>query len=306
MTIVLLTFNRPDHIRQRVREVCALGPLVGEILVVDNCSNVPAAEACDVADGRLRFIRTQENLGAVARNRAFEIASGEIIICLDDDVFGLTDGTLDHLLERFRDPSLGAVNFRVADPISQKPMNWCHHYDVDSCWQRSFVTNEISEGAVAFSRRALEQTGFYPESFFISHEGPDMAFRLLNQSFRVEYDPAVVVFHEPATEARVSWRRYYYDTRNVFWLVARNFPLFYGLRRLVRENGALFVYAVRDGYLRYWFKGCLHGIGGLGRAFRERRKPLPQTMRLIKHIDSHRPPLWKVIKRRVFRRGVQI
>lgn len=306
ISIVLLTFNRPDHIKHRVREVSQLGSLVVEILVVDNYSKVPASEACDSIDARIKFIRTGQNLGAVARNRAFEIAKGAIIICLDDDVFGLTDSSLERLVAKFEDPKIGAVNFRVADPITQRPMNWCHHYDVERFWQARFVTNEISEGAVAFSRLALQQTGFYPETFFISHEGPDMAFRLLNQSYLVVYEPDVLVFHEPATEARVSWRRYYYDTRNVFWLVARNFPIMYGIRRIIRESGALFIYSIRDGFLRYWFKGCWHGITGLPRAFRERRRPLSQTMRIIREIDAHRPPLWKLIRTRLFRKGVQI
>lgn len=305
-SVVLLTYNRPDHIKQRVREVSELGSLVREILVVDNCSKTPAAEVCDSSDSRLRFIRTEENLGAVARNRAFEVAAGDIIICLDDDVYGLTDASLQCLVAIFQDPKVGAVNFRVADPITHTAMNWCHHYDVEHYWRSRFLTNEISEGAVAFSRRALQATGFYPENFFISHEGPDMAFRLLNNSFSVLYESEVLVFHEPASEARVSWRRYYYDTRNLFWLVARNFPMIYGLKRIVREAGALFIYAIRDGYLSYWFKGCFHGIYGLRRAFRERRTPHSATMRLIRDIDSHRPPLWKVIKSRVFRKGVQI
>ena len=306
VAVVVLTYNRPHLIPQRVRELSQLGPAVREIFIVDNDSQVPASSVCDGSDPRVRFIRTEQNLGAVARNRAFAVVTADIVVCLDDDVYGLDDAAVATLVAKFAQPDLGAVNFRVADGSTRGPINWCHHYDVDTHWRQAFVTNEITEGAVAFARIPLQAVGGYPESFFISHEGPDMAFRLLNRGYAVVYDPDVIVYHEPEQAGRVSWRRYYYDVRNLFWLAARNYPLLYALRKIVVQAGALLVYAIRDGYARYWLRGVLHGLRGLPSALRERERPKPATMRLIRQIEANRPPLAKLLRRRLFRKGVQI
>lgn len=303
---MLLTFNRPEHVRKRAAELAALPTSVIEIFIVDNHSEIPAESVIDVADPRIRIIRTERNRGAVARNLAFREAAADVIVALDDDVFGLDAHGIAGIAAAMQDPKVGAVNFRIADPQTGRPMNWCHHYDVDTHWAKHFVTNEMSEGAVAIRRHCLLEVGLYPESFFISHEGPDLAFRLLNHGYAVIYNPDVLVCHEPAEQGRASWRRYYFDTRNVFWLAARNFPFWYGARKIFVQTGALFVYAVRDRHVWHWLRGMVHGMTGLGLALSQRQRPKPSTMRLVHEIEANRPPLAKQLRRRVFRRGVQI
>lgn len=303
---MLLTFNRPEHVRKRATELAALPDSVVEIFVVDNHSEIPAESVIGVADPRIRIIRTEENRGAVARNLAFREATGDVVIALDDDVFGLDTAGIGAIRAAMHDPKVGAVNFRIANPETGAPMNWCHHYDVDTHWMTDFVTNEMSEGAVAIRLRCLQEVGLYPENFFISHEGPDLAFRLLNHGYKVLYDPAVLVYHEPAEQGRASWRRYYFDTRNMFWLAARNYPFWYGTRKILVQTGALFVYSVRDRHIRHWIRGMAHGIAGLRNAISERQRPKRSTMQLIREIEANRPPIAKLLRRRLFRRGVQI
>ena len=120
------------------------------------------------------------------------------------------------------------------------------------------------------------------------------------------YTPNVVVRHYHSQEGREPWRRYYYDTRNVFWLAVRNFPPAYGIRRVVVEVTAMLIFSVRDGFFRYWVKGVADGISGLHKAYQGRRSPRAKAMSVVKEIESHRPGVLYMLRKRVFRKGVQI
>jgi hypothetical protein len=137
----------------------------------------------------------------------------------------------------------------------------------------------------------------------LSHEGPDLALRHLDAGFSVIYSPLVTVRHSMAQAGRTPWRNYYYDTRNQFWLAGRNFPLSYALRYLARGLLAMFVYSVRDGYVRYWLRGVRDGILGLKQAWPQRRPLRPETLRLVAEINGKRPSLLYYLKKRLLRRG---
>ena len=164
-----------------------------------------------------------------------------------------------------------------------------------------FATYEITEGAVAFRKEAVRKAGYYHDAFFISHEGPDLAFRLMNADYAVEYDGSVVVRHKHEQTGRRKWGFYYYDMRNAFWLAARNMPVWNAMRYLLLSIGAMFVYAVRGGHVHWWLKGVWDGCRGLPAAWRTRQAWTPQTRALVREIDRHRPPFWQIAWRRLRR-----
>jgi GT2 family glycosyltransferase len=169
-----------------------------------------------------------------------------------------------------------------------------------------FETNDISEGAVAFRRDALNNVGLYPESFFISHEGPDLAFRLINYGYKVLYSPDVFVTHAYDHKARLNWRRYYYDTRNQLWFVIRNLSFFYGAKRLLIGWGGMFIYSIRDGFLLYWCKAILDALAGVPAALRERVPPTAQARRRWQQIEANKPPFWTMVRKRLKGNEVRI
>ncbi len=254
----------------------------------------------------MKFLRAPSNLGTVGRNIGMKQARGEIVVCLDDDVGGLTDEALWKLGPMFAEPTVAGVNFKVIEAQTGRITNWVHHKAVEQFADTRFLTYEITEGAVAFRRDIAEKAGFYPDSFFISHEGPDLAFRIMELGYTIEYNPAISVTHAYSPLARTSWRNYYYDTRNTFWLVARNCPLAFSLALLIRQNGAMFIYSIRDGFFLWWLRGVWDGLRGLPQAFRERRKMSPATMRRIAQIDEGRPSILYLLKKRLFQRGIKI
>lgn len=305
LSIVILTYNRRDRVSQQMKLLSNLTYEPIEIIVVDNCSDEPINDLIS-EDRRAILIRNSENLGATGRNRGIEVATGDIIVTLDDDVYGLVDNHLCVLCHLMESPDVAAVNFKIQEEGTGRIINWCHPYIVENFAGNGFETNEISEGAVAFKRSALMQVGLYPEYFFISHEGPDMALRLINAGWRVIYCPDIVVTHAYDQRARASWRRYYFDTRNQLWLIIRNLSFWYGFKRLAIGWCSMLVYSIRDGYLRYWLKAVWDALLGAPRAWRDRIPPTSQARKRWLQIEQQKPGFWKMVKKRLFSREVRI
>ena len=306
VSIIVLSFDRPDAIKRQVAELEALTFPSLEIIVVDNNSSTPVTEVIG-NQARTTVIRLEQNIGVGGRNEGIRNASGSYLITLDDDVFGLNDNAIRSILYLFEnEPIVGAVNFKVVDDETEKQINWCHHRKIEDWGHKRFETYEISEGAVAFKKDALSCSGLYPESFFISHEGPDLALRLMDCDYSVIYSPDIKVRHAHAVEGRPSWRRYYYDTRNSIWLALRCYPATVAARKLPLSLLALLVYSIRDGYFYFWLKAIRDGIGSGRKIYEQRTQFNKRTWNRYKSIEKENASLVYMVKKRFFKKGVSI
>lgn len=305
LSVVVLTFSRPSEILNNITQLLTLTYKDLEIVVVDNASEIPVSSILP-EDPRVKIIILEENVGVAGRNVGISAASGEIIITLDDDVTGITDDSIDKILELFEKPDIAAINFKVLDEKTGEITNWCHHRMQEIYSDISFDTYEISEGAVAFKKNIIVQAGMYPSLFFISHEGPDLAIRIMDLGYRVIFTPEIIVKHSHCQVARVDWRRYYYDTRNAVWLVTRSFPILTGARILIMDIGPMFIYSIRDGYFKYWLKGVYDAVLKLKEVIKSRKKISKKTHRAYKEISSYNPSVFYILKRRLFKKNVSI
>lgn len=302
---MVLTFNRSNLLSGLLLSLKGLRYPNLEIIVVDNNSSDNTSSVA-ARYPEYTYIKLPDNIGVAARNVGMIQTTGDIIITVDDDITGLSDAHIQNLMKLFSlRPDLGAANFRVVDNQGEIS-NWVHHCKAEEYQYKEFPTYELTEGAVAFKRNALLAAGLYPESFFLSHEGPDLAFRLLDNGFDVIYTPLVTVTHLHDMSGRASWRRYYFDTRNQFWLVARSFPIFRAVCFLSVHLSAMLVYSVRDGYLTWWCKGVWDGIKGLGTEAKNRKVLNTSTLDVIDRIDRQGPGLFYLLKKRLLKKGVYL
>lgn len=307
ISISILTYNRRPSLELLLESLSSISYRPMEIIVVDNHSEDGTAEMLADRYPEIIHIRTIKNEGADARNHGLRVATGEIVVTLDDDIIGIDDKALMMLVNLFdQQQGVAAVNFKVFAFDTGRICNWVHHCQVEVNADREFETYEITEGAVAFRRSVFEKAGYYPEGFFISHEGPDLAFRIMNCGFQVIYSPIICVQHHHSDSGRKSWYNYYYDTRNQLWLSARHFPLSYAAIYLFRGLLSMMVYSVRDGYFRFWTKGVLDGLRGLGKAFESRTPLKRKTLNKLRQIDRQRPSLMYMIKKRLINKNARL
>lgn len=304
-SVILLTYNREKYLKQQLPELSKLPDT--EIIVVDNASDDDYSIRLCADYPKSKCLKLDKNYGAVGRNFGIEAAQGKYLITLDDDVWGITEQHLIELESIFDASSdTSSICFKVLDERDGSVTNWCHHCDPSIYSEKIFDTYEISEGAVAFRREIFEEVGLYPIQFFISHEGPDLAFRIVNAGKRIIYSPKVSVIHAHAMEGRKSWRRYYFDTRNLVWLAYRNYNIKMLFTLLPLKLGAMFLYSLRDGFLKYYFKALLDAVSGLN-SFGGTRRPITKVANLkIKKMNENQPSLFFYIKRRLFKRGIRI
>ena len=109
-SVVMLTHNRLEALKrcvEKVREGALTRPSNFEIIVVNNGSTDGTREWLDAQDGILHRDRP-ENEFVCARNYGIELALGEFIIQIDDDVL-VTPGFDDTLLAPYENPQVGAT-----------------------------------------------------------------------------------------------------------------------------------------------------------------------------------------------------
>jgi hypothetical protein len=137
-------------------------------------------EACNI-----KVLRSDERGGpARARNFGIKNSNGEIIAFTDADAVPNKDW-LTELVKGFKDDSIGGVTGKVVTefqkllyPLSVSPVS-------------EFVTCNI-----AYKRKALTQSGLFDENFKCPfREDSDLAYRILDQGYRIVPQNSAVVYH---------------------------------------------------------------------------------------------------------------
>jgi cellulose synthase/poly-beta-1,6-N-acetylglucosamine synthase-like glycosyltransferase len=124
---------------------------------------------------------------AVARNRGWRRARGEIVAFTDDDTEPRPDW-LASGLRAFRD-DVEAVSGRVLMPVPEVPSD----YERDA---RGLERGEFVTANCFCRRRILEEVGGFDERFRLAwREDSDLQFRLLRAGARIVRAPDAVVIH---------------------------------------------------------------------------------------------------------------
>jgi GT2 family glycosyltransferase len=224
LSIVILTMgNRPAELDRAIRSTDELRAAGAELVVVGNGADVPAQ--CPAGAG-LTSIRLAENAGvAGGRNAGVRACAGDVVLFLDDDGWYPDSAKLgEHVASRFAaDPALAVLSFRVLDPDGGPGGRWHVPRLRAGDPQRSSPVTTFAGGACAIRRSAYLEAGGLPDVFFYAHEETDLAWRLIERGYRLEYDAEATMCHPAVPNARhAAWYRL--DGRNRVLLARRNLP----------------------------------------------------------------------------------
>ena len=267
ISVVILTFNRVDMLDMLLKEL-SLQTLIQstEVIVVDNGSTDTTNSYLLNSEIVNRFVRLSENVGCAGRNEGLKIVNTKYVVTLDDDVFLHRPDELERIISFFeKNPESDALNFKILFPSTKEiiPFNWYHPRDYEIFQNEMFLTDYISEGAVAFRSNCFSDTGYYSEEFFLGHEGPDLALRLMNNGYKIHYSGEIEVLHRCSKMQRTTWRNTYYDTRNYLWVLVRNYPFHMVPARYGFSLAKGFYFAFSRKQLKWFIRGIIDSFIGL-------------------------------------------
>jgi GT2 family glycosyltransferase len=220
LSCVILTMgNRPAELERAIASTEALRGDGVDVVVVGNGADVPAVPS-DVTT-----IRLAENVGIPAgRNAGVDACSGDVVLFLDDDGWYPDADLADHVASRFAaDPALAVLSFRVVDPDGGPGARWHVPRLRAGDPARSSQVTTFSGGACAIRRSAYLEAGGLPGAFFFMHEEMDLAWRLMDRGYRIEYDADARMCHPPVPNSRHAGF-YRIEARNRVLLARRNLP----------------------------------------------------------------------------------
>lgn len=220
LSCVLLTMGtRPAELRRAITSVLEQDDADVEVVVVSNGADLP-----ELPEG-IKTVLLPENVGIPAgRNHGVRACEGDVVLFLDDDGWYRSPDLARHVRERFAaDPALGALSFRIADPDGGPDQRRHVPRLRVGDPRRSSVVTTFLGGACAIRRSAFEAGGGLPGEFFYAHEETDLAWRIMDAGFSIEYDAEAVMYH-PAVVPTRHENFYRLNARNRVWLARRNLP----------------------------------------------------------------------------------
>jgi len=287
ITAGIVTRNRPDLLRACLVSLALVGDLLAEVVVVDDTSDAPAADALgdlpEVVASRLRVVRQTAREGyIVGRNRIVREASTEHVLLLDDDA-RLIDaaGIREAVGVLAGSPSVGAVGFAMATSDGSAWDARMQPSPVDyTCRVPCFI------GFAHLLRRSLFlRLGGYRETFQFYGEEKEYCLRLLSAGYQVVYLPHARVVHVAALVERDHARYLRLTIRNDCLAAIYNEPL------------PLPLFTVPMRLLRYFrMRGRTPDPGGLPWIVRDLVQKLPAALAMRRPIGWATLAEWRRIR----------
>lgn len=237
-SVIIITYRRPDHVRECLRHLSTQTHPPLEVLVVDASPEDHTRKVVE-QDPAARYLRNNAGAGTMATSRQIGLreAKGDIVVFFDDDAYADPD-CLEHLLREFADPSVGGVGGRASNAVPGEETE-----GVDQIGRflpngtltgffganpgRAIDVDHILGAHMSWRRSALLQVGgvhdLYPGTCL--REDTDIALRVSGAGWRIRYTPFALVRHVagPYAKGKRFDRRYtFYANRNHIVLLVAN------------------------------------------------------------------------------------
>ena len=287
VSVVMVSYNRKEDVREGLMRLLNQKYPALEILVVENGSADGTAEMVHREFRTVRLINLKENTGVSAYNVGFKNASGKYILIIDDDSYP-EDGAIEKMVEKFEhDPHLGVAAFDVRDYYNYRETmgNVKDKTEVEETPSESYIMSFNGAGA-GVRKEIIDAVGGYPDEFFLYFNETDLALRVWNLGFTVEYFPDLVSYHKNSPSNRESTRAPFYYTRNLFWVLWKNYPQTLMWKNTFKLIYHCLYYTIEQGTGVY-LKSFVDAVGGLQHILKKRapvKKEVAKNMRI--HLTS--------------------
>lgn len=262
VSFVIPTHNRKDDLAHTLDRIRAQSYDDIEAVVVsdsDDGTRDLFADGAELDYDWVRFTHIDERIGiARALNEAIELAQGEIVVTLDDDSYFVDDEAVERVVETFENcPDLGLLGFRVvnAHSNSEEFPGWKTN-EPGLTGKVPFVgpivdlpTGPEVDGPIettyfpgcgyAVRSEVYDEIGQHPPSFFYGAYEDDLAFRVMDSSYGLQYHPGVTVEHRRSPEGTLpSDERISMNYTNKIGIAIRHLPWRYVLLTAILWGGS--------------------------------------------------------------------
>jgi GT2 family glycosyltransferase len=205
VSVVICTLNREEplvHVLELLKDQ-TVHPL--EILVIDQSRDHKPETWRYLRENqdRVRLLTLSAPSTTAARNRARVEVRGDLVLFLDDDVL-FYPGLIQHHLENYQDPGLGAVSGKVLyNGSEENNLPWAARITRSGKYLRNFTTNQrcliptLYGCNMSLRRDLLQKAGEFDLNYWGNFlwEEVDYALQIRKYGYQILYDPQAVVFH---------------------------------------------------------------------------------------------------------------
>jgi GT2 family glycosyltransferase len=212
-----------------------------EVWLVDNASNDGSVKAAKEKYSSINVIQNQENLGfAAANNLAFKLMNGRYALLLNTDAILTGEAAKDlydfmevnseagiacgQLLNQDGSKQNSIANFpSLLSLLSNETLlRILFPKKFPSKRKEYSVPLEIDSGIGAcmiVRKKAIEEVGFFDESYFFFFEETDLAYRMRRSGWKVYFVPKARIFHIQGKSigGGAKGRVIYYRSRYIFF-----------------------------------------------------------------------------------------
>lgn len=281
VTAVLMATRPSDALAAAIASVVAQDPAPDELVLFGNGAELPAPEQ-ELGGVRLRLGRSDRNLGvAGGRNAAAALATGELLLFVDDDAT-LAPGALAAARARLAaSPRAAAVAFNVEDPVTGRPALWYHPFDRETWSGRAFEAVAVIGCGHLVRTDAFRALGGYWDGYFRELEEIDLSWRLIDRGWQVLYEPEAVVRHPERTQRHTR-----FALASHLKLAWRLLPAPLAARQTLFLLGLFGVRGARHGELGDVLAAVRAAGGDRARIARDREVLRPETVRYLRRAHA--------------------
>jgi GT2 family glycosyltransferase len=281
VSVITLNYNQAKVTCEFLESTRNLHYTNYEIIVCDMASDEdPTPYILQGNYPKTTLLLNKKNLGfAGGNNWGMQHAKGDYIFIVNNDT-EVTPDLINRLLAPFsEDSSIGVTCPKIKyyhhpDVIQYAGFNAMNTFTGRTStigegetdrgqYNRSGYTEGAHGCAMMVKREVIEQTGRFPEKFFLYYEEWDWSARILRAGFKIWYAADAEIYHkESMSVGKKNPMKVYYHTRNRILFMRRNtdllhFLVFIGFFTFLTIPKSVFTYLVHKQYahLKHFLRG---------------------------------------------------
>jgi len=281
--VVVTTRNRKDDLRICLQSVERQDVSV-EVIVVDDASDDGTPDMIAAEFPGVKLVVHPRMQGYIrGRNEAARLATGDVIVSLDDDAAFSSDSIVSETLACFDDDRVAAVAIPYID-VNREPT--VRQAAPDRL--AAYVVESFIGTAHAVRRKVFLESGGYREELFHQGEESDLCVRLLASGYVVRLGSSGPIHHFESP--RRDFRRMdHYGPRNAILFAWQNVPFPAAVVQIPTTLAGVLMLTLKPSRFLARCGGVIDGLASCAR-FERRPVPLP-VYRLWRRMRKASSPL---------------